>query len=407
MSDDTTVEVVFDRALLERWRPAVHYDPQDPYRALSARSTTDNPGNVLALADATVLARAGDDLTLELLAGYPPPSAAAAGDRIDQTPDPVAAARRFQRDPAYANRAYGRIARHGGRRWLQYWFWFYYNPKQLLGFGKHEGDWELVQVGLDAGGEPELVTCSQHMGGERRAWRDVRRQRFDGAEHPVVYTAPFSHAMYFEPGAHPYLGGIDNPDGSRPARLPTIEEIGAWRAWPGRWGNSRGITPRLPWLGLGGESPRSPALQGERWERPGDYHAQAKGAAGRAAVRAARAGGALIYPRLERLTARLDGRRLVLDYSLGRAPPLVRAERLYVTVHELGSDEEDAAAGEVLLSSAVAIDAPAGEVSLQLPEPVDRCAVYASAFNRLRQRSDPLRADAAQGDDGPARRGGR
>lgn len=391
MSDDA-VELEFDRALLERHRPAVHYDPQDPYRALSARSTTDNPGNVLALRDGTVLARAGDDLTLELLASYPPPRRPDGGDRIDQTPDPVAAAARFQADPAYANRAYGRIARHGELTWLQYWFWFYYNPKNLLGFGRHDGDWELVQIGLDDAGRPRLATCSQHAGGQGKDWDDVRMQSFGGADHLVVCAAPFSHAMYFEPGAHPYLGGIDNPDASTPALLPEIEDLGAWRGWPGRWGNSRGVLARLGIRRLGGESPRSPAHQGVRWERPLDYHG-AKSAAAVAVSRAARTAGTLTYPRLTRLGARLEGDEVVLAYELdGR--PLAGAGLLYVTVHEGG--DGDAPDGEVLLSTAVEIGDRAGEVGVHLPDPVARCVVYASAFNRLRQRSDPLRAVATR-----------
>ena len=56
----------------------------------------------------------------------------------------------------------------GGRVWLQYWMWSYYNPKHLLGLGKHEGDWEVVQIGLADAGEPEVATFSQHEGGEAR-----------------------------------------------------------------------------------------------------------------------------------------------------------------------------------------------------------------------------------------------
>ena len=388
---DEAVELEFDRALLERHRPAVHYDPQDPYRAISAHSITDNRGNVLALRDGSVLARAGAGLTLELLAGYPPPRGAHKDDRLDQAPDPVQAARRFQRDPAYTNRAYGRIARHGNHTWLQYWLWFYYNPKNLLGFGRHEGDWELVQIALGDSGQPRLVTCSQHAGGQGKDWDDVRTAAFGGARHLVVCAAPFSHALYFEPGAHPYLGGIDNPDASTPALLPEIEEFGGWRAWPGRWGNSRGV------LGigrLGGESPRSPARQDVRWDRPSEYHGAARSAAAVALSRAARTAGSMTYPRLTRLGARLEDAELVLDYELADRP-LAGAGLLYVTVHE-SDPVDDARDGEVLLSTAVEIGARRGEAAVLLPRPVARCVVYGSAFNRLRQRSDPLRAVATQ-----------
>jgi hypothetical protein len=389
MSDDA-VELPFDRALLERQRPAVHYDPQDAYRAVSARSTTDNPGNLLALRDGSVLARAGATLSLELLSNYPPHRKPDERDRLDQSPDRVAAARRFQADPAYANRAYGRIAQHGAHTWLQYWFWFYYNPKNVLGFGKHEGDWELVQIGLTEDREPGLVTCSQHTGGQGRNWSAVRTQVFDDGEHLVVCTAPFSHAMYFEAGAHPYLGGIDNPDDTFPALMPEIEELGAWRSWPGRWGNSKGVLAQLGVGKLGGESPRSPAHQGARWDKPTDYHAGGKSSAATAISRTARVAGKLTYPRLTSLNARLAGQELILDYGL-ESRPLAGAGLLYVTVHD-----DTAAPGAILLSTTIEIDERVGATSIHLPESVVRCVVYASAFNRLRQRSDFLAAIATQ-----------
>ncbi len=72
MSKARAVEQPFDLALLERWRPALHYDPQEPYRAISARSITDFECNRLVLRDGTVLAGAGGvgeaRLSLELLA---------------------------------------------------------------------------------------------------------------------------------------------------------------------------------------------------------------------------------------------------------------------------------------------------------------------------------------------------
>ena len=50
--------------------------------------------------------------------------------------------------------AYGRIARGSdGRRWLQYWLYYTDNPQDrgIVRTGRHEGDWELVQVGLGRG----------------------------------------------------------------------------------------------------------------------------------------------------------------------------------------------------------------------------------------------------------------
>src|SRR4051794_5099340 len=130
---------------LERHRPALRYDSQETYRAMSPASITDNPGNVLVDGRGTTLATAGAELNLAYLTTYPNPSG---DDKLDEAAGPIQAAQHFQADPAYADRCYGRVVKDGGRTWLQYWLWSYANPKNLLGFGRHEGDWEVVQVGL-------------------------------------------------------------------------------------------------------------------------------------------------------------------------------------------------------------------------------------------------------------------
>ena len=105
----------------------------------------------------------------------PPHLPVRGGDRVDEAGDPLNAARRFQADPAYAERAYARVVPDGDEVWLQYWLWCYYNPKHLLGFGRHEGDWEVVQVELGTV-RPVAATYSQHSHAEARDWEDVRRQ---------------------------------------------------------------------------------------------------------------------------------------------------------------------------------------------------------------------------------------
>lgn len=400
MSAERAIERPFDAALLERWRPALRYDAQEPYRAISAHSITDNKGNLLVLGDGAVLARAGGEgearLRLELLSAYPGTLKPAVGDRLDEAPDELAAARRFQEDPDYANRVYGRIATHGGYTWLQYWLWLYYNPKHLLGFGRHEGDWELVQVGLKANAA-ELVTCSQHETGEARPWKRVEKEPYPEGEHPLIYVAPFSHACYFEAGAHPYLGGIDNPDDSRPPVLPQIEQLGDWQSWPGRWGNSAGVLAPISKGKLGGTSPRSPARQGTRWTRPHAYHRDGdRVSVFRRVGRGVRLLGKATYPKLARIDGRLSDQRVSVDYALAGSA-LRRASQLYVTVHKPPDPgAERGAVGEVLLSQALKIDARQGTVELLLPQRVEDCVVVASAFNAGRQRSDPLRTAAKQ-----------
>jgi hypothetical protein len=379
--------------LLWRHRPALCFDAQEPYRALAATSIADSPGNALVLEDGLVLARAGAEgeerLTLALCERYPGDRVPCGGDRIDQAPDVLEAAQRFQADPAYSSRCYGRVAEDGGRTWLQYWLWYLYNPKHLLGFGRHEGDWELVQVGLGADGQPAVVTCSQHESGEARDWAEVETlASAGGGLHPVIYVAPFSHANYFEPGAHPYLIGNDEPDGSLPAGLPEhVEELGAWARWPGRWGNSKGVgLPGLIKPGkLGGRSPASPARQGTRWDRPSRYHEQARRQTPwRRAGRLVRRLGAYTYPKLAELSVHLDGQRLTVRYGLAR-----RGSRLLITVHQ---------GDRVLLSVAAPIKGRVGVVDLELPERPGQCLIRASAFNELRQRSNPMQAIATQSD---------
>lgn len=150
-----------ERRLLERHRPRLRYDRQLDYRAMAAASMLDNPGNVLRRWDGEVLAGGSAPgtprLGTEVLERYPNGLEPEDGDHIAAAPDFAGDARRMQRDPAYADRVYGRVVRDGGRTWLQYWIWFYYNPKHLLGFGAHEGDWELVQIGLGPGDEPEVA----------------------------------------------------------------------------------------------------------------------------------------------------------------------------------------------------------------------------------------------------------
>jgi hypothetical protein len=361
-------------ARLERHRPALVYDPQEAYRAMSAASITDYRDNALKRKDGTVVARAGHGLSLAVLSTYDDKD----GDRLDETGDNLAAARHFQANPAYRERVYGRVVEDGGRTWLQYWLWCYYNPKHLLGFGKHEGDWEMVQVGLGADGSPEVATYSQHEGAEGHDWDDIRHHQDD---HPVVYVAPLSHACYFEPGAHPYVVGVDNPDDTLPPMLPRVEALGDWKTWTGRWGNSTGVGGGQ----LGGRSPASPGRQGQKWDHPNAWHTRARAAAPlRQTRKAVRLAGKATYPKLLDIDATREDGRVAVAYSLDTAPQR-RASRLLVTLHR--PDDES----ELLAYSPEKIHARSGTVEVPLPAGVEGdVVVRASAYNALRQRSDPL-----------------
>lgn len=177
---------------------------------------------------------------------------------------------------------YGRVARTADRVVLQYWLFYYDNPLLLPAtpvgtfWQSHEGDWELVNVVLDADGEPLEAAYSQHCSGQRRAWANVEKR---DDTHPVAYVALGSHANYFAPGSGalglaainplcipsfvlavlpflPFLqvadqvlaGGAEaGPPGSG-AEPATIHEIeGApWAAFPGRWGESEYFFTPIP-----------------------------------------------------------------------------------------------------------------------------------------------------------------
>jgi hypothetical protein len=142
---------------------------------------------------------------------------------------------------------YHRAAQAGGLWWQQFWVWWLYNPKQYAGFGAHEGDWEMVQVGCvdQAGTKPVLMTCSQHSGGEKREYWRVQLHE----SRPVVYVAAGSHANYFAT-CHDVT---DDADGKGQRLAPVnVWELGPWAGWNGRWGNSEnspgGLAQRRAWL---------------------------------------------------------------------------------------------------------------------------------------------------------------
>ncbi len=164
------------RTLLERHSPRLVYDAQEPYFADSAAVWTDSPTNVLRRADGTVLAKP-PKLSLAFLgpAKYADGTAEKAGDVIGETTRSYAKnAAKLHAQPAYRDRVYGHARKdRKGQLWLQYWLFYYYNDFQLLGSllsgGKHEGDWELVQLRLDAKRAPRPGRLHPAPGGREPA----------------------------------------------------------------------------------------------------------------------------------------------------------------------------------------------------------------------------------------------
>ncbi|MGC1816012.1 MAG: hypothetical protein WA696_17890 [Solirubrobacterales bacterium] len=370
-----------DRQVLERFAPYLQYDAQDGYRAVSAATMTDPPCNCLASGSGAPIAGKGTvvELNLDVLAKYPNPYEFANGDHLNSAPNPLEDAVKYQRDPRFPHCTYGRVARREGRAWLEYWLWYYDNPKKFFGQGRHQGDWEMVIVEVGPDGEPRTVTCSQHNAGEARRWDRVDKRE----GRPLIYVAPFSHANYFEPGTHFYFPGADHPTSQGPCRRPEVAEFGAWQSWRGRWGATLG--PLRGRLNIWGTSPEAPVAQSSRWARPWTYHA--KSVARKPVAWFFRTlwflGKATFPCKPELPGATLAGTEVSVPYEMPQRG-LHRGRHLLLTVHS-ADDTED-----MLVSQAFKNAPRSGTQVLRLPrEPEGGCIVYASVFNFFGQRSDP------------------
>lgn len=251
-------------ALLARHAPVLRYDRRDRSRAtdveIFVRTAT------LRSADGGVLGRGLPASALG--AQRPDGTPSEVGDRLDAPARPAGGGR-----PAVHGRA---VRGSGGRLWLQYWLFLADNPQDrgILRTGRHEGDWELVQVGLGAGERPGALTLTQHSWEEACGWDAVRAE----SGHPVIALANGSHAAYRTPGEHgrPWPDPDDEARADGVTQRPSVITLGhlepRWLAWPGRWGGSEaGIVP--------GEStsPRGPAFQpGRRWSDPEGLHRHAR-----------------------------------------------------------------------------------------------------------------------------------
>jgi hypothetical protein len=249
------------RTLLQRHCPRLVYDAQEAYFADSAAIWTDSPTNVLRRADGTVVAKP-PTLSLAFLGTYK----AQKGDVIgDTTRDYATHAARMHGQAKYADRLYGHARRdREGHLWLQYWLFYYYNDFKIfpwLSGGKHEGDWELVQIELADDERPVRAVFSQHREAEVQPWAKVRTQ----GPRPLVYVARGSHANYFGPGNHFTGTWLDRADGKGPQIDPALELVETdtpkWLHWLGRWGDTTAGGP------LDSNSPTSPGSR-PHWKDP-------------------------------------------------------------------------------------------------------------------------------------------
>lgn len=157
--------------------------------------------------------------------------------------------------------------RQGSAIVVQYWLFYYGNGHGFAGLNFHEGDWEMIQVILDANETPRYAAYSQHKSGSKRLWSNVDKGYWNGAEHPKVYVANGSHASYFKPGL--YIGtdvGVDDAGDKPLESIPRLIIIPGDQNWPefkGHWGDegpSELITDD--------DGPLGPIYQESKWENP-------------------------------------------------------------------------------------------------------------------------------------------
>ena len=313
-------------ALLERHRPCLQYDSLESYRAdsvalmtavsIGRRSNTLHRGDGKLIAAVTPTGGEAE-LTLDFLSGpsYSDGRPSRADDYLDECGGTHAVDAGLLRQRAeYADVVYGRGRHDGeGRLWLQYWFFYYFNDKGLLGAGLHEGDWEMVQLRLDADGAPDAVTYGQHSRGQRADWAAVEQEETADGPVAVVYPARGSHASRLRAGSHPAPVLADHNDGLGPRlrpRLVTIADDGpGWVLWPGRWGSTRRREA------FESDSPRGPRAQRQWWD-PAAFHRHARPAPDLPQGEASAPAGA---PPAPSLSAWREGDRAILEYSFPSA----------------------------------------------------------------------------------------
>ena len=147
---------------------------------------------------------------------------------------------------------YGRVTTdpdHPGTVVAQYWFFWVFNDWN----DKHEGDWEMVQLLIDAPSVQQALTTTptslafaQHEGSETALWTDPKVHK-DG-DHVAVYPGQGSHAAYYTQaqwfGKSAAAGfGCDNTQAPGTVLHPTVVVLPetasgdfAWLSFTGRWG---------------------------------------------------------------------------------------------------------------------------------------------------------------------------
>lgn len=186
----------------------------------------------------------------------------------------------------------------GGAYALQYFLHHFADAwgHEHQGAHRHEGDWEMVQVTLDAALQPVAVTATRRWanalagdalpGGETIPWAQLSRA---AETHPVLFSGTGAHTPYFRPGATRIGAGLEEHDGlgiwyvpaeaasdqaivaypdTAPLELVPLGRVGenanpAWLRYAGRWGQRD--FPALPEDAVPGlrDGPVGPLFMGD------------------------------------------------------------------------------------------------------------------------------------------------
>jgi hypothetical protein len=390
----TPAPAVSDLELLRRHAPRLIFDSMEALRPtrvdayLEGSVVWDREERVVAAAGSSIDAERGQrDWMLNPL----PNLRGSEGERGELRSDALLARYEARQDPAAQGTCYGRVTSSDGAIFLQYWFFYVDNPCALAP-GRHDGDWEFVQIRLEREHGPTHITVAQHGAPETR-------RLSPGTEHPEVFVASGSHASYLTGGSQPRLPIADVSDAGRPpGKELVVEPIpgGGWPYWRGRWGTDKGLGtwlaialhwPRTPvylrWLNrLGaGDSPPSPRWQHISWTAPLTF--QTQGAAHRFTRVAWRGllrwGGRLTAPRRAPVVqVERDGQRATSIRATARGWGLRRTTRVAVAL-------EDAATGRVLAVHTIRAGRPKRTFELAS---TGQIRWRASGYNPLRQRGD-------------------
>jgi hypothetical protein len=315
-----------EEELLLRFMPKVCYDSLEAYFADHPLQMLVNPGNTLRRGPAR--GRDGELLATEpsIELGWPTYSDEKEGAETDRLGikgrdyrTQYVALRKAR--PDLKNKLVARVVRDPDSKqlWLQYWLWYLYNDYHLtFNVGLHEGDWEMVQLGMD-GEQPELAVYAQHDQAERRGWSEVRKT---DEGRPIVFSARGSHASYFEPGLYETEAWYDVCDGARSAQSTELfilreNELPGWAKWQGQWGDTEAPIKRVF-----SPSPHGPIRQTEKWFHPSRW---AEGAAERRKPRRPKDAPPIDVWRVKD--------RVVMEFDFGRLEGVARPVVIVVNVN--------------------------------------------------------------------------